>query len=100
MIEDEHKDTYLSNLFQKGTMVVWKASRAVKNDIILGVYYNPLDQEEQVDEAYRQIGGASHSQALILTGNTSHHDVCSGTTRQDISSQGGSSVLMVTSTSK
>lgn len=78
MIEDEHRGTYLSNFFQKGTKVIRKTSRAVKNDIIVGVCYSPLDQEEQADEAYRQIGGASHSQALVLMGNVSHHAVCCG----------------------
>lgn len=76
VIEDEHQDIYPSNFFSKGTKVIRKTSRAVKNDIVVGVCYSPLDQEEQADEAYGQIGGASHSQALVLTGNISHHDVC------------------------
>lgn len=76
MVEDEHQDTDPSNLIQKGAKVLKKTSRAGKNDIIEGVCYNPLDQEEQADEAYGQIGGASHSQTLVLMGNISHHGVC------------------------
>lgn len=75
-IEDEHQDTDPSNLIQKGTKVLRKTSRAAKNDIIEGVCYNPLDQEEEADEAYGQTGGATHSQALGLM--VSHHDVCWG----------------------
>lgn len=52
-IEDEHQDTDPSNLIQKGTKVLRKTSKAGKNDIIEGVCSNPLDQEEQADEAYR-----------------------------------------------
>lgn len=51
MVEDEHQDTDPSNLIQKGAKVLKKTSRAGKNDIIEGVCYNPLDQEEQADEA-------------------------------------------------
>ncbi|GAB0208710.1 hypothetical protein GRJ2_003336700 [Grus japonensis] len=37
----------------------------------------PPDQEEKADEAlYRQIGAASHSQALVLMGDFNHPDIC------------------------
>ncbi|PKU42006.1 hypothetical protein llap_7684 [Limosa lapponica baueri] len=46
-------------------------------DIIVGICYRPPDQEDQADEAlYRQIGAASHSQALVLMGDFSHPDIC------------------------
>ncbi|GAB0204363.1 hypothetical protein GRJ2_002901900 [Grus japonensis] len=46
-------------------------------DVIVGVYYRPPDQGDQVDEApYRQIGAASHSQALVLMGDFNHPSIC------------------------
>ncbi|GAB0208028.1 hypothetical protein GRJ2_003268500 [Grus japonensis] len=51
--------------------------RAGAGDIIVGVCYRPPDQEDRVDEAlYRQIGAASHSQALVLMGDFNHPDIC------------------------
>jgi len=51
--------------------------RAVTRDIIEGVCYRPPDQEDCVDEAlYRQIGTASRSQTLILTGNFNYPKIC------------------------
>ena len=48
-----------------------------KGDIVVRIRYRPPDQEEPVDEAfYRQTGAASHSQALLLMGNFSHHNIC------------------------
>jgi len=45
-------------------------------DIIVGVYYRPPDQEEEVDEAfYRQLQAASQSQALVLMGDFNHPDI-------------------------
>lgn len=76
MTDDEHQDTDPSNFFQKGTKVIRKTSRAGKNDILEGICYNPLDQEEQADEAYGQVGGVSHSQTLLLMESISHHDAC------------------------
>ncbi|KAF1441782.1 hypothetical protein FQV07_0011647, partial [Pygoscelis papua] len=39
--------------------------------------YRPPDQEDRADEAlYRQIGAASHSQALVLMGDFNHPDTC------------------------
>jgi len=39
-------------------------------DIIVGVYYRPPHQEEEVDEAfYRQLQAASQSLALVFMGN-------------------------------
>ena len=41
-----------------------------KGDIIVGVYYRPPHQEEEVDEAfYRQLQAASQSLALVFMGN-------------------------------
>ncbi|GAB0207984.1 hypothetical protein GRJ2_003264100 [Grus japonensis] len=46
-------------------------------DIIAGVCYRPPDQGDRADEAlYRQIGAASHSQALVLMGDFNHPDIC------------------------
>ncbi|GAB0204924.1 hypothetical protein GRJ2_002958000 [Grus japonensis] len=46
-------------------------------DIIVGVCYRPPDQGDQADEAlYRQIGAASHSQALVLMGDFNHPNIC------------------------
>jgi len=45
-------------------------------DIIVGVYYRPPDQEEEVDEAfYKQLQAASQSQALVLMGDFNHPDI-------------------------
>jgi len=45
-------------------------------DIIVGVYYRPPDQEEEVNEAfYRQVQAASQSQALVLMGDFNHPDI-------------------------
>jgi len=46
-------------------------------DIIVGVYYRPHDQEEEVDEAfYKQLQAASQSQPLVLMGEFNHPDNC------------------------
>ncbi|GAB0208733.1 hypothetical protein GRJ2_003339000 [Grus japonensis] len=51
--------------------------RAGTGDITVGVCYRPLDQGDRADEAlYRQIGAASHSQALVLMGDFNHPDIC------------------------
>ncbi|GAB0182655.1 hypothetical protein GRJ2_000730800 [Grus japonensis] len=51
--------------------------RAGTGDIIVGVCYRPPNQEDQADEAlYRQIGAASHSQALVLMGDFNHPGIC------------------------
>jgi len=45
-------------------------------DVIVGVYYRPPEQEEEVDEAaYRQLKVASQSQALVLVGDFNHPDI-------------------------
>ncbi|GAB0178660.1 hypothetical protein GRJ2_000331300 [Grus japonensis] len=42
-----------------------------------GVCYRPPDQGDRADEAlYRQIGAASRSQALVLTGDFNNPDIC------------------------
>ncbi|GAB0210390.1 mitochondrial enolase superfamily member 1 [Grus japonensis] len=46
-------------------------------DTVVGVYYRPPDQEEEVDEAfYRQLEVASRSQALVLMGDFNHPGIC------------------------
>ena len=43
----------------------------------MGVCYRPPNQEDRADEAlYRQIGAASHSQALVLMGDFNHPNIC------------------------
>jgi len=45
-------------------------------DIIVGVYYRPPDQEEEVDEVfYKQLKVVSQSQALVLVGDFNHPDI-------------------------
>ncbi|GAB0207806.1 hypothetical protein GRJ2_003246300 [Grus japonensis] len=51
--------------------------RAGAGDIIARVCYRPPDQGDRADEAsYRQIGAASHSQALVLMGDFDHPNIC------------------------
>jgi len=46
------------------------------DNTVVGVYYRPPDQEEEVDEAfYRQLKVASQSQALVLMGDFDHPDI-------------------------
>jgi len=50
--------------------------QAHKGDVMVGVYYRPPDQQEEVDEAfYRQLQAASQSQALVLMGDFNHPDI-------------------------
>ena len=50
--------------------------QAQKGDIMVGVYYRPPDQEEEVDETFhRQLQAASQSQALVLMGDFNHPDI-------------------------
>jgi len=51
--------------------------RAGKGDVIVGVCYRPPNQEDQVNEALcRQIGEASHLQAMIHMGDFNHPGIC------------------------
>ncbi|GAB0209615.1 hypothetical protein GRJ2_003427200 [Grus japonensis] len=51
--------------------------QANMGDTVVGVYYRPPDQEEEVDEAfYRQLEVALRSQALVLMGDFNHPDIC------------------------
>ncbi|PKU42646.1 glycerol kinase [Limosa lapponica baueri] len=44
---------------------------------VVGIYYRPPDQEEDVYEAfYRQLEIASQSQALVLMGDFNYPDIC------------------------
>jgi len=46
-------------------------------DSVVGVYYRPPDQEEEVDEDfYRHLNAASQSQALVVMGDFNHPDIC------------------------
>ncbi|GAB0209507.1 mitochondrial enolase superfamily member 1 [Grus japonensis] len=46
-------------------------------DTVVGVYYRPPGQDEEVDEAFcRQLEVASQSQALVLMGDFHHPDIC------------------------
>jgi len=61
---------------QVGSLQVRIKAQALKGDIIVGMYYRPPDQEEEVDEAfYRQLKAASQSQALVLMGDFNHPDI-------------------------
>ena len=45
-------------------------------DVIVGVYYRPPDQEEEVSEAfYKELKAASQSQALVLLRDFNHPDI-------------------------
>ncbi|PKU34212.1 dtw domain-containing protein 2 [Limosa lapponica baueri] len=64
---------------EKPTESLWVRikGRAEAGDITVGVCYRPPNQEDRADEAlYRQIGPASHSQALVLMGDFNHPDIC------------------------
>ena len=51
--------------------------QANRGNFVVGVYYRPPDQEEEVDEGlFLQLQKASRSQALILTGEFNHPDIC------------------------
>ncbi|GAB0210070.1 hypothetical protein GRJ2_003472800 [Grus japonensis] len=51
--------------------------RGNKGNLVVSVYYRPLDQGEPIDNAFLlQLQEASHSQALILLGDFSHPDIC------------------------
>ncbi|GAB0204060.1 protein Hook 3-like [Grus japonensis] len=48
-----------------------------KGDTVVGVYYRPPDQEEQVDEAfYRLLEVDPRLQTLVLMGDFSHPNIC------------------------
>ncbi|TRZ07523.1 hypothetical protein HGM15179_019577, partial [Zosterops borbonicus] len=60
-----------------GNLRVKIKGRGGTGDVIVWVCYRPPDQEGRVDEAlYRQIGAASHLQALVLMEDFNHLDVC------------------------
>ncbi|RMC19589.1 hypothetical protein DUI87_03148 [Hirundo rustica rustica] len=51
--------------------------QADMGDTVVGVYYRPPDQEEEVDKAfYGQLEIASWSQAPVLLGVLNHPDIC------------------------
>ncbi|KAK4826957.1 hypothetical protein QYF61_012806 [Mycteria americana] len=51
--------------------------QANKGNFVVGVYYRPCDQGEEIDEEFfLQLQEASRSQALILIGDFNHPDIC------------------------
>ena len=51
--------------------------QAGMGDTVVGVYYRPPDQEEEVDEAFHeQLEVASRSQALVHVGDFNYPDIC------------------------
>ena len=51
--------------------------QAGMGDTVVGVYYRPTDQDEEVDEAfYRQPRAASQLQALVKGGDFTYADIC------------------------
>jgi len=63
---------------EKGVESLWVRikGQAHTGDIMVGVYYRPPHQEEEVDEAfYKQLQAASQSQALVLMGDFNHPDI-------------------------
>ena len=45
-------------------------------NVVVGVCCRLPDQKEVVDEAFRQLEEASHSQAVVLVGDFNHLDIC------------------------
>ena len=74
------------------TLWVRIKGQAHMGDVIMGEYYRPPDQEEEVEEEafYRQLQVASQSQALVLTGDFNHPDIAGKTTQPGTCSPGGS----------
>jgi len=57
------------------TEILWVRikERTGEGDTVVGIFCRPPDQEQQVDEALnREIGAASHSQAVILMEDFNH----------------------------
>ena len=51
--------------------------KASKTDIIMGFWYRPPNQDEQVDKTlYRQLGEVSRSLPLVLMGYFNFPDIC------------------------
>ncbi|CAM4580634.1 unnamed protein product [Caretta caretta] len=64
---------------QKKPESLWIKFRSVSNkgDVVVGVYYKPLDQGDEVDEAFfRQLAEVTRLQALVLMGDFNHPDIC------------------------
>ncbi|CAM4500218.1 unnamed protein product [Lepidochelys kempii] len=58
---------------------LWIKFRSVSNksDVVVGVYYRPPDQGDEVDEAFfRQLAEATRSHALVLMGDFNFPDIC------------------------
>jgi len=63
---------------EEGVKSLWVRTKgqAHMSDVIVGLYYRPPDQEEEVDEAFhRQLKVASQSQGLVLVGDFNHLDI-------------------------
>ncbi|TRZ08055.1 hypothetical protein HGM15179_019054 [Zosterops borbonicus] len=51
--------------------------KATKANILVGLYYRPLNQDEEVDELfYKQLEDVSRSPALVLVGDFNLPDIC------------------------
>ena len=51
--------------------------RAEKADILVGICYRPLNQDEETDEVfYEQLAEAEQSPALVLMGDFNFPDIC------------------------
>jgi len=80
------------------SLCVRTKGRAGTGDIIVGVCYRPPDEDEAL---YKQIGGASCSQALDLLGIFNHPDTCwRDNTAGYKQSRRFLNALMITSSSK
>lgn len=57
--------------------ILWVRIKGQANisDAVVDVYYRPPDQEEEVEEANKQLEVASWSLSLVLMGNLSHPDI-------------------------
>ncbi|XP_050797305.1 uncharacterized protein LOC127045326 [Gopherus flavomarginatus] len=58
---------------------LWVRLKGVKNtgDVVLGVYYRPPNQVEEVDEAFfKQLTKSSKAQDLVVMGDFNYPDIC------------------------
>ena len=65
--------------------------KANKTDITVGVYYRPLNEDEEVDKILcRQLGEVSRSLPLVLLGDFNFPDIAGFIIQQIGNSPGGS----------
>jgi len=73
LLSREVKSLLCLGLNEEPTKSLWLRikDRAGTGDVIVGICYRPLDQEDRADEALsRQTGTASCSQPLVLVGTS------------------------------